>query len=143
MRDGVAAVECALIAPVLTLLVLGGIDVGQYANAYQKVSDASREGARVAARYTTKTTSDVQAAVMNYLEEVSRGVPPATLAAATTVTITDANGNAIPSGDLTKMPTGSAIRVGVTLQFDPVRWVSGISELSGSLIVTTTTMRRE
>ena len=46
-RSGVAAVECALAAPVLMLLVLGAIDIGQYANVHQKVSDASREGVRV------------------------------------------------------------------------------------------------
>ena len=143
IRKGAAAVECALIAPVLTLLVLGGIDVGQYANVYQKVSDASREGARVAARYTTQNTSQVQTAVMDYLEQTSPNVPAATLAGATTVTITDGSGNAIASGDLSKMATGSAIRVRVTLQFDPVRWVNGISELSGSQIMTTTIMRRE
>jgi Flp pilus assembly protein TadG len=143
IRNGAAAVECALIAPVLTLLVLGGIDVGQYANTYQKVSDASREGARVAARYTTNNISQVQTAVMDYLEVVSPNVPPATLAGATTVTITDGNGNAISSGDLSKVATGSPLRVRVTLQFDPVRWVNGISELSGSQIVTETTMRRE
>jgi Flp pilus assembly protein TadG len=142
-RKGAAAVECALVAPVLTLLVLGGIDVGQYANVYQKVSDASRAGARVAARYTTTTTSQVQTAVLDYLEQTSPNVPAATLAGATTVTITDGNGNAIAGGNLSGMATGSAIRVRVMLQFDPVRWVSGISELSGSQIATTTTMRRE
>ena len=44
-RGGSAAVECAIVAPLLTLLVLGTIDVGQYANVYQKVSDASARGA--------------------------------------------------------------------------------------------------
>jgi Flp pilus assembly protein TadG len=72
-RSAVAAVECAIVLPLLTLLVLGAIDVGQFANVYQKVSDASREGARAAARYGTETTSQVKSTVMSYLAEVSNG----------------------------------------------------------------------
>jgi Flp pilus assembly protein TadG len=71
-RHGIAAVECAFVAPLLTLLVLGAIDVGQYANIYQKVSDASREGARAAVRTQTLTTSQVNTDVMNYLHRCCR-----------------------------------------------------------------------
>jgi Flp pilus assembly protein TadG len=49
LRNGIAAVECAIVAPLLVLLLLGAIDLGQYVNVYQKVSDASRAGARIAA----------------------------------------------------------------------------------------------
>jgi len=130
-------------APLLTLLVLGAIDVGQFANVHQKVSDASREGARMAARNTTQTSSDVQAVVMDYLEKVSRGVPPATLASATTVTVTDSAGNSIAGTALGGVPSGSEIRVQVTLQFDPIRWISGVSTLDGQQITSTTIMRRQ
>jgi len=136
-------VECAILAPLLTLLVLGGIDVGQFANVYQKVSDASREGARVAARYGTKNQSEVTAAVLTYLEQASPGVPPATIASATNVTVTDSAGNAIPNGNLSGTSTGSQIRVRVTLQYDQVRWIGGVSGLDGSQIVSMTGMRRE
>jgi Flp pilus assembly protein TadG len=141
-RRGAAAVECAIIAPLLALFVLGTIDVGQFANVYQKVSDASREGARVAARFGTTTTGQVEAAVMDYLEQATPNEAPATLAAATTVTVSQADGTTL-SGSLTSVPSGSQLRVQVTMQFDPVRWISGISELDGSEITTTTMMRRE
>ena len=75
-RRGAAAVECAIIAPLMTLLLLGAIDVGQFANVYQKVSDASRHGARVASRYGTTTTGQVEAAVMDYLEQACPNVAP-------------------------------------------------------------------
>ena len=55
-RTGAAVVECATVAPLLTLLLLGAIDMGQFANTYQKISHASREGARVAAQHDTTTT---------------------------------------------------------------------------------------
>lgn len=142
-RRGVSAVECAILAPLLTLLVLGIIDVGQFANNYQKVSDASRAGARTATRFGTATTAQVEQAVMDYLEVASPGVPPATLASATDVTVTMADGTPIVAGLLTTIPSGSQLRVQVTLRYDPVRWVSGIGDLNGSELTSTTMMRRE
>jgi len=142
-RRGISAVECAILAPLFTLLALGAVDVGQFANVYQKVSDASREGARTAARFGTGTTAQVEAAVMDYLEQAAPDVPPSTLAAATDVTVTGAGGVAIVGGSLTTMPTGSQVQVQVTLRYDPVRWISGISELNGSELTATTMMRRE
>ncbi len=142
-RDGAAAVECAIAAPLLTLLLLGAIDVGQFANVYQKVSEASREGARVAARYDTLTTSEVETAVMDYLEEASPGVSPSTLAGATVVTVSDSTGTPIPAGNLASVATGSQLRVQVTLQYDPVRWFGGFKGLDGSEVAATAMMRRE
>jgi Flp pilus assembly protein TadG len=141
-RRGAAAVECAIIAPLLALLVLGAIDVGQFANVYQKVSDASREGARLAARSSTITTAQVEAAVMDYLKQTTPNVAPGTLVAATTVTVMSGDGTSM-SGDITSIPSGSQVRVQVTMQFDPVRLISGIGELDGSQITTTTMMRRD
>ena len=96
-RRGSAAVECAFVAPLLTLLVLGAIDVGQYANVYQKVSDASRAGARFAVRYETQNTSAVEAAVRTYLSDVSGG-ESSTLASTAQITIVDAAGNPAAPG---------------------------------------------
>ena len=142
-RNGAAAVECAIVAPLLTLLLLGAIDLGQFANVHQKVSNASREGARVAARYDTLTTSEVQAAVLDYLEKTSPGVSPSTLAATTVVTVSNSAGTPISAGNLASVATGSQVRVQVTLQFDPVRWISGLDGLDGRQITATAMMRRE
>ena len=141
-RRGAAAVECAIIAPLLTLLLLGAIDVGQFANMYQKVSDASRYGARVAAKYGTTTTGQVEAAVMDYLEQACPNVAPAELDSATTVTVKNAAGTTM-SGSLATVTQGSQIRVQVTMQFEPVRLISGFEGLDGSQITTTTRMRRQ
>ena len=142
-RTGAAAVECAAVAPLLTLLVMGAIDMGQYANTYQKVSDASREGARIAAQHDTASSSEVQAAVMGYLAEASPGTSAETFASAAEITLTDALGNTIADGDLTKLATGSQINVQVALEYGSVRWVSGFAGLDGKQIATTSMMRRE
>jgi Flp pilus assembly protein TadG len=143
VRDGTAAVECAIVVPLLTLLVLGALDVGQYANVYQKVSDASRAGARIAARHSTQTTSAVESAVRNYLQEVSSGSSSSALASAAQITVTDGAGNSVPGGNLEQFPTGSQLTVRVSLQYDPVRWISGFKGLDGMDITATTVMRRE
>ena len=141
-RRGAAAVECAIIAPLLTLLLLGAIDVGQFANMYQKVSDASRHGARVAANNGTSTTASVETAVMNYLQQACPNVAPATLDSATTVTVMNSAGTTM-SGSLAAVTTGTQLRVRVTMQFEPVRFISGFEGLDGSQITTTTMMRRQ
>jgi Flp pilus assembly protein TadG len=143
LRQGVAAVECAIVAPLLTLLVLGAIDVGQYANVYQKVSDASREGARRAARIETLSTSQVETAVVNYLQQVFPKVPPSKLASAAMVTVNDAAGNPISGGDLTTVTSGSPVGVTVTIRFDVIRWISHLQFLNGRDVTISTTMRRE
>jgi Flp pilus assembly protein TadG len=140
---GTAAVECAIVLPLLTLLVLGAIDVGQYGNVYQKVSDASRAGARVAARHDTAATSSVESAVRDYLREVSPGTSGSTLASAVQVTVTDGTGNSVPAGNLSQVASGSQLSVSVRVQYDPVRWINGFKGLDGSEIASTTLMRRE
>jgi Flp pilus assembly protein TadG len=136
-------VECAVLTPLLTLLLLGAIDVGQYANVHQKVSDASRAGARLAARHDAATTSEVQAVVMSYLAESSPGVPSPTLAAATVVEVTDSSGGVIPGGNIKSVSAGAGIKVRVALQYDSVRWLGIVTHLDGSTVEAATMMRRE
>lgn len=64
---GQAAVEFALIAPVLIVLVLGVIQIGIAFNHYLTVTDAARAGARTAivARFTGISSGDIDTAVRN------------------------------------------------------------------------------
>jgi Flp pilus assembly protein TadG len=139
LRGGTAAVECAIVLPLLTLLVLGAFDVGQYANVYQQVSDASRFGARLAARHDTPAVSSVESAVRTYLQEVSS----AALGSAAQITVTNGTGNSVPAGNLNQIATGSQVIVTVKIQYDPVRWIDGFKGLDGLEITSTTRMRRE
>ena len=95
MCRGVAAVETAVVLPLLVLLILGAVDMGQLANCHQKVSDASREGARYAAQFETNNALDVETAVLAELGDMFPDVPEATLRAGTTVVVRDTLGNVI------------------------------------------------
>ena len=54
-EHGAVAVEFAILAPVFLLLAFGIFDLGHAYYMKQVVTNASREGARYAARYTTDT----------------------------------------------------------------------------------------
>ena len=52
-EDGQAMVELAFVLPIMVLLVFGALEVGRVFNAWIIVTQASREGARVAAAQCT------------------------------------------------------------------------------------------
>lgn len=68
-RPGQALVEFALVVPILLLLVLGVIDFGRAWHSYQVITDAAREGARLAAiaRTPAATIPEVEAVVRDAL----------------------------------------------------------------------------
>lgn len=53
-EEGVTAVEFAIILPILLVLILGGIDLAHMYYMDYVVTNASREGARWATKYTVK-----------------------------------------------------------------------------------------
>jgi Flp pilus assembly protein TadG len=58
-RDrGAAAVEMALLLPLLLLLIFGVIDFGRMLNAQITVTEAAREGARAAAIQNSQTAAE-------------------------------------------------------------------------------------
>ena len=76
-REGVAAVEAAFVLPIVVTLMLGIWEVGRMIEVTQLVTNAAREGARVAAggniNGTSVTVSTVQQAVKDYM--TSAGLP--------------------------------------------------------------------
>jgi Flp pilus assembly protein TadG len=137
-RRGTACVEFAVLVPILLLLFLGIVDVGQYVNVYQTVSNASREGARVAARQSTANVSDVTTAVSDYLTGTNANLP----SSAVSVSVTNA-GSAVTGTNLAAIAAGSPISVQVDVAFDSVRWLNGFTFLNGRTATTTTITRRE
>lgn len=130
-------------APFLVFLILAAVDMGQYANVSQKISDASREGARVGARFETVYTSDVETAVMEYLQDVFPSESLDTLAEMVAVTVSDSAGNSVLGGNLTSIASGSQVMVNVKLQYDSVRWITHLGILNGNEVTATSMMRRE
>jgi Flp pilus assembly protein TadG len=140
---GVAAVETAVVLPLVVLLILGAVDIGQFANCHQKVSEASREGGRYAAQCETTNVADVETVVFTCLGDMFPSVPETTLRSGTTVAVCRADGSAITGSDLESVSSGSLVEVNVTLQFSTVRWISGLTFLGGRSVQTATAMRRE
>jgi Flp pilus assembly protein TadG len=67
-EDGAAAVEFAIILPVLALLILGGMDMAHMYYIKYVITNASREGARYAAKYTYPPTDTSSTAISNYVK---------------------------------------------------------------------------
>ena len=142
-RRGSVAVEAALIMPFLIIVTLGAIDISQYINLAQLVTNASREGARIASRHSTSTVSDVESVVTDYLSETCPQLTAEELDNALLVTVSDANGVAITNGDLTALASGEEISVRVDFDFSVIRWLQGPDYSSGNVNVSETYCRRE
>ncbi len=142
-RNGTAALESALIAPLLVLILLGAIDIGQYVNVAQCVSNCSREGARVACSNETQTKAEVTAAVLDYLGEIFPNLSETELAEAVDVTIRDETEDLVITNDLSIIDPGSQMSVLVELDFSAVRWLHGVHYFNGQFKQTTTYARRE
>jgi len=103
-RKGVAAVEMALVLPVLLIIALGTISVGQLIYFRKSMVTAAAEGARLATQRTT-TSGDVTQRIAAVLE--SRRIENAA------ITIND--GAAIET-----LPPGSLIEIDVDADYDAI-----------------------
>ncbi|MEN0111963.1 MAG: TadE family protein [Planctomycetota bacterium] len=126
VRRGASAVEFAIVAPVFFLVVLGIIEFGRMVMVQQVITNAAREGARIAV-LDSATTARVTQRVNDYLSAAS--LP----AAAVTVT---------PSP-----PTSAGFDEPVNVQVRiPFSAVSALSRpfMSGATVLTAeSVMRRE
>jgi Flp pilus assembly protein TadG len=142
-RDGAAALEAALIIPVLVVVTLMAVDIAQYINLAQQVSNASREGARIASRDSTETVSDVETAILSFFGDLYPELSSQQLSDTVLIEIRDANNQPISQGDLTSIPSGDPISVRVAFDFRVVRWLGGLNYWSGSVNDMTSISRRE
>ncbi len=142
-RRGAAAVEFALVAPLLVTLMLGAADIGQAVGVSEVVTNASRAGARSACRAGTDDVSIAIAAVQSHLQDAYPNMDSGALAAACTVTVQDGAGSTLSSADLENMTPGAAVQVQVVLNFAAIRWIPGVDFMTGRSISRTTVMRRE
>jgi len=68
-QEGTAAVEFAIVLPILMLLTLGVLDMGHMFYIDHLITNASREGARYAVKYIAPTTPEpTSAEVSNYVK---------------------------------------------------------------------------
>ncbi len=125
-RRATAAVEFAVVAPVFLLLVFGMIEYGRMVMVYQVLTNASREGARVAV-LDGATTASVTSQVNTYL---SNG------------TITGATVTVTPNPPSTA-EYGDPVTVTVSIPFSQVSWLPSPMYLGGKTLTSSTVMRRE
>ena len=124
---GAAAVEFAIIAPVFFLLIFGMIEFGRMVMVQQILTNASREGARIAVLDGT-TGAEVLTTVDHYLQSARVG-----------------------GADVTVDPTepstagyGEPVTVSVTVPFGQVSWLpSSFFGNSDTELTAATVMRRE
>jgi Flp pilus assembly protein TadG len=67
-QEGAAAVEFALILPILMLLTLGALDMGHMYYIDHLITNASREAARYAAKYTGAAAAPTSTQVSDYVK---------------------------------------------------------------------------
>jgi Flp pilus assembly protein TadG len=137
-REGVAAVEAAFVLPIVVTLMLGVWEVGRMIEVTQMVSNAAREGARVAAGGSnggnSVTVSTVQQAVRDYM--TAAGLPAAAVSGAQ-ITLTNLSAhswtNPVDAQPLDKFSVKVVIPAGSA--FDSLRWsmvnkITGLTQVS-------------
>ncbi len=126
---GAAAVEFALVLPVLLVLVLGAIDWGWYFYVREVVTNSAREGARAGSVDATGATlTTAQAAATAYLDGVSLAASGRTVGA-TLVDVTLSSGTTVHT-----------VRVVVSY---PVGPITGFTSFIPATMTATAQMRRE
>lgn len=125
-RGGVAAVEFALISPVMFLIAFGMIEVGSVMMIKNSLTQASRIGARVAS-LPLSTSEGVYEKVREELRVMD--LEHATIAFQPEI--------------LSQIPPGANVTVIVSVDPSTVGWVPKFLKLPLSAVVAETTMRRE
>jgi len=124
-RRGAAALELAVVLPLLALLLLGIWEVGRVVEAQQLVSNAAREGGRQAST-GSKTSDQVQQDVLNYLAKAGVDTTGSTV---TITNLTDSTRN-----DPTTAQQMDELQVTVALPAKNVRWALLTPILSGTTL---------
>lgn len=127
---GQAVIELALVMPFLTLLVLGGLDVGRAYYYTTAVTGAAREAVRVGSDPTV-TTSAIQQAAMDAAPELNLG--PSAITVATTCSTCY---SALTGGTYQPGQTPQTVTVTVQWTFAPV--TPGIANLFPGGVATLT-----
>jgi len=127
-RRAAAAVEFAVIAPVFFLMIFGMVEYGRMVMVQQVITNASREGARLAV-LDGSSFAEIDAHVDNYLANAAIDT--------TGVVVT------VAPNPPTDAEFGDPITVSVSIPFSEVSWLPTPMYLGGQTLTATTVMRRE
>jgi Flp pilus assembly protein TadG len=137
-RPGIAAVEMALMTPVLFAFVFGIIELSRLGMVAQSLTNAAREGCRVAV-LPNDTTSDVQSRLNASLSPF--GITPGTISAVDTDPGTQ--GVWITPSNWATAPGGTAITLTIRFPFTQVSWIPSPFYLTSAVITGSATLSSE
>jgi Flp pilus assembly protein TadG len=139
-RRGAAMVEMALVLPLFLLLVLGVIEFGRAMMIANLVTNAAREGARMAV-LDGSTNTEVNNAVEAFLQSsIGYGITAADIDV--TITVVAAAGNPNPANNVANAISRDLITVKVQIPFDKVALIPG-DYLNGKQLSGQSAMRHE
>lgn len=139
-RRGAAMVEMALVLPLFVMLVLGIIEFGRAMMIANLVTNAAREGARMAV-LDGSTNADVTSTIRTFLRSaISSSLSDSDMPV--TITITAAPGNTNPANNLANANSRDLVTVRVQLPFNKVALVPG-DYLGGKQLTGQSAMRHE
>ncbi len=134
-QKGVAAVEFAIILPVLLLIIFGIIEFGLLMYDKQVITNASREGARIGISDVAVSDTDIEDVVDNYVLNnlITFGSTPTS--PVTTI---------VPGGDRTGTGFGDDLTVTVTYSYDFLILPGFVAGLAGiQTVVAQTVMKMQ
>ena len=133
-------VEMALVLPLFLMLVLGIIEFGRAMMIANLVTNAAREGARMAV-LDGSTNTEVNNAIETFLQSAI-GTGVTTTDIDVTITVTAAAGNPDPANNIANATSRDLITVKVQLPFNKVALIPG-NYLAGRQLVAQSAMRHE
>lgn len=137
-RRGTALVEMALVLPIFVAVTLGIVEFGRAMMVGQLVTNAAREGARLAI-IDGSTNQNVIDYIKGFMTE-SAGVNPADLNIV--ITVTPATGNPNPNNNVALAMPRDLVTVFVSVPFNKVSYVTG-NYLDGKNLSGRSAMRHE
>ena len=129
-RRGVAAVEFAVVASLLFVLILGIIELGRAMMVLEVLNNAARNGARVGV--LSGSTNDL------VTKAVNDTLSGSTVSGHTTTILV--NGS---SGSVSSAASGDAITVAVNVPYSKVTWLPATLFMGGKSLSGRAVMRRE
>ena len=139
-RCGAAMVEMALVLPLFLMLILGIIEFGRAMMVANLVTNAAREGARMAV-LDGSTNTEVNNAVESFLQgAIGQGVSAADIDV--TITVTPAAGNPNPANNVANAIARDLITIKVQIPFNKVALIPG-DYLAGKQLASQSAMRHE
>lgn len=133
-------VEMALVLPLFLMLVLGIIEFGRAMMIANLVTNAAREGARMAV-LDGSTNTEISSGVKTFLQSAI-GHSVSTGDIAVTITVTPATGNPNPNNNVANAISRDLITVKVQVPFNKVALIPG-NYLAGKQLAGQSAMRHE